>query len=177
MLPGNFFNTNAPRGLVMRTRGGQFRVSNSNNPRDDRFNSILPSSVSNQFQFFSRNRLFTPYSSNRFVGIFQIPGRNRPAAVSGFGAVFVDVDRSRTTYIDFFDRAGCLIERLFVPPRNRGLSFAGLTVRGRGGLLPAIYRIRVKLGDISVRDFSRRYQGTSVGDVVVMDDFLYGEPQ
>lgn len=177
-LPGDFFNKEVTRGLIMSTSGGQFRVSNPQHPRDDRFDSILPRSVSEQFVRFSHPRLFSPLHSNVFTGFFRIPGNNKQASVSGFGAIFVDVDAVDESFIEYFDKQGCLIDRVFVRPRNRGLSFVGLTVLGNHGLIPAIHRIRVTLGTISLQDFADQYTpGNSPGDVVVMDDFIYGEPQ
>jgi hypothetical protein len=56
------------------------------------------------FSTFSPTRLFTPVGSNITEALFFIPGRNpsvmpgrnpsSPATVSGFGAVFTDVDRA-----------------------------------------------------------------------------------
>ena len=47
------------------------------------------------FSTFSPERLFTPVGSNITEAVFFLPGTNGgvPATVSGFGAVFTDVDR------------------------------------------------------------------------------------
>src|SRR5436190_6073190 len=47
------------------------------------------------FKTFSPSRLFTPVGSNVTDSFFFVPGTNgaKPAAVTGFGAVFTDVDQ------------------------------------------------------------------------------------
>lgn len=181
-MPGNFFNTVVPRGAVFTTRGREFRVSNptaSDEPTDNRFNSILPRSASRQFRRFSLERLFTPLKRNKVTTAFRIPGSDVKANTVGFGAVFADVDQSRATNMRYFDQDGCLIARVNVRPINRGLSFAGIIVQnGAGENIPAIARVSIKLGTISVEQFANRYAGSdNIGDLVVMDDLFYGEPQ
>ncbi|CDF39996.1 unnamed protein product [Chondrus crispus] len=171
-MPFNFFDKNVTRGAVFQAAKREFRVSNPVPPPvDDRFDSLLPKGITNQFQTFSPKRLFTPLVKNRVTQIFKIPTLNKRANVSGMGAVFVDVDLRRQTWMDFYTKSGCLLIRVFVPPRNRGLSFAGLyDLNGK----PIIWRVVMKLGTISVQDAGARYRGR--GDVVVLDDLLYGEP-
>jgi hypothetical protein len=100
-LPFNFFNVNSPRGVVFHSIaniGGnhQFRVSASAaSGTAVRFGNI-DASYSTIFQTFSAERLFHGRFSNEIEIIFFVPGTNIPAAVSGFGAVFCDVDSSNT---------------------------------------------------------------------------------
>ena len=59
------------------------------------------------FQTFSPLRVFTPLDSNITEGTFSVPGRwTAPATVSGFGAVFSDVDLMNTTFIEYFAADG-----------------------------------------------------------------------
>jgi hypothetical protein len=65
------------------------------------------------FGTFSPLRLFVPVGSNITDGTFFLPGTagGVPATVSGFGAVFTDVDLADTTRIEFFD-AGEAVRRV-----------------------------------------------------------------
>lgn len=110
---------------------------------------------------------------------YRIPATNIRAVTSGFGAVFTDVDRSGGTVLRYFDRQDCLIATVTVPTQDKGLSFAGLIVQNNNGdSVAAIAKVVFKLGTISVDQFANRYSGSdNIGDLVVMDDFIYGEPQ
>jgi hypothetical protein len=120
------------------------------------------------FQTFSPLRLFTPVGSNITDAFFSVPGSGGsiPAVVSGFGAVFTDVDFDNTTSIQFFDVADVLLATIFAPPSNNGLSFAGVLFDAGEG----IARVRITTGNAAL--------GVPDGDVdvVAMDDFLYSEP-
>ena len=125
-------------------------------------------------------RLFTPVGSRITEGFFFVPGTNgaTQATVRGFGAVFTDVDRTRkgSTRIDFFtadDRGKRRHDRLlfsgFVPasPGDGSLSFFGVVFDD-----PQISRVRITSGNVAPgKNDDRRH------DVVMMDDFIYGEPQ
>ena len=136
------------------------------------------------FTTFSPSRLFTPVGSNITEAVFFIPGTNGtvPAKVRGFGAVFTDVDqpngdgpagrrgnRGASTRIDYFDQDGRLLFSSFVPasPGDGSLSFFGIVFDDA-----RIASVRIKAGDVAPgpNDDERH-------DVVVMDDFIYGEPQ
>jgi hypothetical protein len=129
------------------------------------------------FSTFSPSRLFTPVGSNHTEALFFIPGTNgaKPATVRGFGAVFTDVDqpdgsgRGASTLIKFFDADGELIFSSFVPasPGDGSLSFFGIVFDDA-----RIARVRIKTGDVAPGpDDDGRH------DIVMMDDFIYGEPQ
>src|SRR5215204_6348101 len=103
-MPNDFFNVNSPRGVVFSSNSGNssllasgqqaFQVSADDiNPTSSavRFGNIDPSYAAN-FQTFSAQRLFTVFDSNVVEISFFIPGTTIPATVSGFGAVFSDVD-------------------------------------------------------------------------------------
>ncbi|HEY4284592.1 MAG TPA: hypothetical protein VGM62_16135 [Chthoniobacterales bacterium] len=136
------------------------------------------------FKTFSPSRLFTPVGSNITEGLFFIPGTNGtvPATVKGFGAVFTDVDqpdgrnslsrrgeRTSSTLIEYFDRNGRVIFTSFVPasPGDGSLSFFGVVFKDA-----RIASVRIKTGDVAPgpNDDQRH-------DIVMMDDFIYGEPQ
>ncbi|MEM9451860.1 MAG: hypothetical protein AAGA75_25490 [Cyanobacteria bacterium P01_E01_bin.6] len=173
-MPRDFFN-NLPltRGVVFTTdEGSEFRVSNPGNEPDsaddNRFSSLNPT-YPDEFTTFSPNRLFTPVDTNVFDIQFFIPGTTTPAVVSGYGAVFTDVDLADTTTIDYYDQNNKLLLSESVDAQPEGLSFLGATF-DEGNL----FRVRVTLGNTPI---GANDDPTNGIDVVVMDDFLFGEPQ
>jgi hypothetical protein len=136
------------------------------------------------FRTFSPSRLFTPVGSNITEAVFFIPGTNGtvPAKVKGFGAVFTDVDqpdgsgpggkrgnRHASTLIEYFDADGELLFSSFVPasPGDQSLSFFGIVFDDA-----RIASVRIETGDVAPGPNDDRRH-----DIVVMDDFIYGEPQ
>ena len=165
-LPANFFNVNSPRGVVFSTPGTSFQTSANAGVAPVRFDNIN-ATYSAQFQTFSPQRLFTSVGSNITDINFFVPGSTTASFTSGFGAVFVDVDMSNTTSIQFFDTLGLSLGTFFAPVANNGLSFLG--VQFNAG--ERIGRVRITSGNTPVGPTE------AVGlDVVVMDDFIYGEP-
>jgi len=129
------------------------------------------------FTAFSDSRLFSAIGSNITDVTFFVPvtpgGSNEPATVTGFGAVFTDVDKrgkgNASTRIEYFDADGNLLFSSFVPAlRGDGsLSFFGIVFDDA-----RIARVRITSGNVAPGpdDGGKR-------DIVMMDDFLYGEPQ
>jgi hypothetical protein len=124
--------------------------------------------------------------------LFFVPGANpnlqpgtnpeHPATVRGFGAVFTDVDepngigpgkkkgnRGASTLMEYFDAYGKLLFSSFVPasPGDGSFSFFGIVFDDA-----LIARVRITTGDVAPGpdDDEKR-------DIVMMDDFIYGEPQ
>jgi hypothetical protein len=124
------------------------------------------------FVTFSPARLFTPLGSNITDGTFSIPGSGGavPATVAGFGAVFADVDFANTTSIQYFNSNGASLGTFFVPT-----SASGLSVLGVSGFGEDIGRVRITTGNSALGPTEA--VGAAGVDVVVMDDFLYGEPK
>jgi hypothetical protein len=122
--------------------------------------------------------------SNITDALFFVPGTNGgvPATVSGFGAVFTDVDqpdgsgpgkkhgnRGASTLIEFFGADNKVLFSSFVPasPGDASLSFLGIVFDE-----PLIARVRITTGNTAPGpDDDDRH------DIVMMDDFIYGEPQ
>jgi hypothetical protein len=167
LLPADFFNVNSPRGVVFSTPRSEFQVS-ANAPLPIEFDNINPT-YSSLFTTFSPQKLFTALDS-KFVDVsFFVPGSTTPATTSGFGAVFTDVDRDRKTQITYFNEQNHKLGTFDVPasPGSETLSFLG-----------------VRFLDDRVAQVSIRSGNKAVGkndnpgrDLVVMDDFIYGEPQ
>jgi PEP-CTERM motif len=124
------------------------------------------------FSTFSALRLFAPVGSTLTEGLFFVPGSNGsvPASVSGFGAVFTDVDLLDTTQIEFFNTTGGLLFSSFVEPgtvADGSLSFLGVTFDAG----ERIGGVRITTGNAALGP----NDGGGV-DVVAMDDFLFAEP-
>jgi hypothetical protein len=180
-LPANFFNANSPRGVVFFTPGTGFQVSaDSDNPTNTpiEFGNIkrfLP----RIFRTFSPERLFTALDSNITEVLFFVPGTPTSATVDGFGAVFTDVNRDNITKIEHFDVNGSLLfSRSVLPgttPRE-SLSFLGVGFdEGE-----RVFLVRITSGNVLLSPTEGIFPVLSMGhgkDIVVMDDFIYGEPQ
>jgi len=133
----------------------------------------------NIFTAFSPLRLFTPVDSRITEGFFFVPGTTggAPATVTGFGAVFTDVDEpsgdkqdKHSTKIEYFDADGKLLFTGLVPsaPGDGSLSFFGLVFEDA-----QIAQVRITAGNQSRgpgKDDDEHH------DIVMMDDFIYGEP-
>jgi hypothetical protein len=166
-FPPAFFNTNSKRGAVFSTPGSGFRVSDNNF-------SDVNASYAGQFGFFSPLKTFAAIGSNVMEVRFQVAGSTTPAMVSGFGVVFVDVDEIGTAFVEYF--AGAHSLGAFVAPLHSGdspLSFVGVHFGS-----PTVTRVRITSGHAAlggaVADITDDpWEGH---DLVVMDDFLYGEP-
>jgi hypothetical protein len=173
-LPANFFNVISKRGVVFATPGAGFQVSASSTNTTatpvefGNLNPVFP----DLFRPFSPERLFTAIGSNITNVSFFVPGTSTPAVVSGFGAVFTDVERSDSTKLEFFDLQGNLIFSSFalaVPGVHESLSFLGASFA-----TPQIALVRITSGDAGL---DAQAENNGVVDLVAMDDFIYGEPQ
>jgi hypothetical protein len=135
------------------------------------------------FQPFSQLRLFSAVGSNLTEVAFFIPGGGDvPATTNGFGVIFSDVDqpdgsgpagkrgnRGSSTRVAYYGAGGDLLFSGFVPasPGDASLSFFGVIFTDA-----QIARVRITSGDAlpSLDDEPNR-------DVVMMDDFIFGEPR
>lgn len=127
------------------------------------------------FTPFSQPRLFSAIGSNITDVTFFVPGGgNLPATVTGFGAVFTDVDKrgnaNAGARIEYFDADGNLLFSSRVPalPGDGSLSFFGIVFDDDA----PIARVRITSGNVAPGADDRGRQ-----DIVMMDDFLYGEPR
>jgi len=187
----NVLDTTAPVNpflTFLNTRGSQFKTPGlglsqappSGGPQGGLAVLFGNPTYGNVFRAFSKSRLFTPVGSNITEASFAIPGTNglAPATVKAFGVVFTDVDQPdgvgtntarSSTRIQFFGRNGELIFTSFVPasPGNGNFSFVGIAFDDA-----RIASVRIKTGDVAPGPNDDRQH-----DVVMMDDFIYGEPQ
>ena len=170
--PMETFNT-APlsRGGVFETPGSGFEISGQPAPEFGDINPTYP----DIFSAFSSPRLFTPLDSTTTDVLFFIPGTDTRALSSGFGAVFTDVDLADSTLMQFFDQNGGLLQSLFVEEgtvADGSLSFLGVSFT-EGAILS---RVRITSGTDPLGAATNDDPANGI-DLVVMDDFLYGEPQ
>jgi hypothetical protein len=134
------------------------------------------------FKAFSLSRLFSAIGSNITEVDFFVPGGGRPAAVTSFGAVFTDVDqpdgsgpgkkqgnRGASTLMEYFGADGELLFSSFVPasPGDGRFSFFGIVFEDA-----RIARVRITAGNVAPGP-----DDDGKNDIVMMDDFIYGEPQ
>jgi hypothetical protein len=168
LFPGTFFNVNSPRGVLFTTPGSAFRMSDSGYVD-------VNANYAGEFNAFSKPKLFTARGSTVTDVQFFVAGSTTPALVTGFGSVFADVGLENSTTIQYFDAAGNLLATVKAPRRSdaAGLSFVGAVFES-----PIVARVRITSGntpiDATVND------NVSAGgnkDIVVMDDFIYGEPR
>jgi hypothetical protein len=174
-----------PFDVFLQTRGARFTTPGtglsqapvSGGPQNGLVGLFNNPTYADAFSTFSPLRLFTPVGSRITDGQFFLPGSNGgvAATVTGFGAVFSDVDKpdgvrrqGRSTRIRVFDAAGNQIFTSFVPaaPGDRGLSVLGVVFPDA-----RIARVRIQTGD------TEPGPDDDGKDIVMMDDFLYGEPQ
>jgi PEP-CTERM motif len=120
------------------------------------------------FATFSDPRLFSPIGSTLTNVAFSVPGTNGgiPATISGFGAVFADVDSAANASLTFLTLDGTSRGTFAVPAANGGLSFLGVIFPGE-----LIGEVRIVSGNSPL--------GPNDGggiDIIPMDDFLFSEP-
>jgi len=180
-----------PFNTFLNTRGAQFTTPGiglsqappSGGPQGGLVGLFNNPSYGTAFGVFSPLRLFTPVGSNVTNTFFFLPGSNGnvPAVVSGFGAVFTDVDqpdgsgpgkkqgnRGASTLMEFFGADGSLLFSSVVPasPGNAGLSFFAIKFNDA-----RIASVRITAGNVAPGP-----DDDDKHDVVMMDDFIYGEP-
>jgi hypothetical protein len=167
LFPGDFFNVNAKLGAILTTSGTGFRNDSS------LFAGVDPS-YTDQFGFFSANKIFSPVGSNQLDVTFRVPGTATPALSNGFGAVFSDVDIPGSTHLEYYASDGRLLGRYDVPVRSdaAGLSFVGVKYDS-----VAVARVHLTLGQGALGTGITDVSAGGTLDLVVVDDFLYGEPQ
>jgi hypothetical protein len=106
---------------------------------------------------------------------FVVAGSNTPAQVTSFGAVFGDVNRSGSSVIQYYDAAGNLLLTATAPVKadSAGVSFVGAVFDS-----PVVARVRIVAGELplSATAIDIMRAGGGKLDLVVLDDFIYGEP-
>ena len=133
------------------------------------------------FRAFSPVRLFSAVNSNVTKVEFFVPGGGDiPAVTTGFGAVFTDVDqpdgrprrfgaRQPSTVVKYFDAYGQLLytSAVAASPGDASLSFFGAIFADA-----RVAKVVIVSGNVEPGPYDE-----SRSDVVVMDDFIFGEPK
>jgi hypothetical protein len=166
-MPGDFFNTTVKAGAIFATDGSGFHNS------DNDFADTNPN-YADDFNAFSSPKTFMPIGSASLTTTFRVPGTETPAATRGFGLVFSDVERGGSASIKLLDAEGRSLGRYNAPIRSdaNGFSFVGVVFES-----PIVAQVRITSGQ---RALGADVQDLSDGgnlDLVVMDDYLYAEPQ
>jgi hypothetical protein len=166
-FPADFFNSNVKSGAVFTTPGTGFR-------NDSLKFAEVNTEYGNEFGTFSPTKIFSPIGSNVMDVLFQVAGQPTPAQVTGFGAVFSDVDVAGATRLEFFDASGTKLLTIIAPVRSDvgGLSFAGAKFDQA-----IVARVRITLGTGSLGATTNDVSAGGTVDVVVTDNFIYGEPK
>jgi hypothetical protein len=177
-----------PFNVFLNTRGGQFTTPGagltqapaSGGPQGGLAALFDNPTYATTFTAFSPLRLFSSVGSKFTDAYFFIPGTAgaEPAVVSGFGVVFTDVDQpdgrrgfesEASTRVEYFDADGKRVFRGSVAssPGDGSQSFLGVVFDD------------ARIGSVRIRSGNRVLGPDDGGkvDVVVMDDFLYGEPR
>jgi hypothetical protein len=97
---------------------------------------------------------------------FFVPGSDEPAVVTGFGAVYLDIDTDHTAF-EYFDIDGNSLGEYAAPVADNEISFLGVVFSEA-----IVHSVRITYGT----DALGPADGGEV-DVAVMDNFVYGEPQ
>lgn len=163
-FPADFF---ANVGAVFTTDGTGFR-------NDSLLFAEVNPTYSSEFNFFSRNRIFSAVGSNRLDVLFQVAGAPTPALVTGFGVVFTDVDRQGSARIELFEQDGTSRGVFEAPARSdaAGLSFVGAKFDE-----PIVARVRITAGEGAIGSVVNDLTSGGTLDLVVMDNFIFAEPQ
>jgi hypothetical protein len=170
-FPGDFFNQNfspRARGVVFSTDGSGLSVS------DNDF-SFINSNYDAQFNSFSPVRTFSAIGSTTTRVDLFVAGTATPARSTGFGVVFSDVDDMGSASIKLLGVNGNSLGVYHAPPCAGGFSFVGVQFP-----TPLVAAIEIRSGQgplgADAADVSDRDHGPA-RDLVIMDDFVYGEPR
>ncbi len=169
-LPNDFFNPvgagaipSRQRGLGY-TEGGTFMVSKTNFAE-------VNTEASSEFAAFSSNKTFANTDASLWHLTFEVAGQRTAATIQGFGAVFTDVDKDNSTFLEFFSN-DVSIGKYYVPAQGNGTKFSFLGVYFKNEKIT-----RVRAGhEGRLKDNGRDISQGGTQDLVILDDFLYSEP-
>lgn len=163
-FPATFFNN---RGATFAGPGTGFRVS------DNDFSDLNPN-YGIEFEAFSKAKTFMAIGSPEIDLLFTVAGTSTPAAVTGVGIVFSDVDRGGSASIKLFDAKGRSLGQYLAPTRSddAGLSFVGVVYDAA-----IVARVVITSGQAAIDAGLQDVSDRGNRDLVITDDFIYGEPQ
>jgi hypothetical protein len=169
-LPGDFFNPVGPGAPVSRQRGlvyagpGDAIVSKSSF-------SEINAGAAPAFTAFSGNKSFAVVNEALWPVEFAVAGTATPATIRAFGVVVADVDKTNSTYLEFFNGNRSL-GKYYVPAHNTGSNFSFLGVYFKNEMVTL-----VEIGhEGRLADGGKDISDGGAKDLVVFDDFIYSEP-
>lgn len=170
-LPEDFFNATTAGSPVSQQRGLLYAGNSDAMVSKTKFAEVN-AQASSEFVSFSGNKSFAVVNALLWPVEFRVAGETTVAVVKGFGIIFSDVDKSNSTFIEFFNNNKSL-GKYYVPAHDNNTSFSFLGIYFKD---QTITRVNVghegKLID-GEKDIT---QGGSK-DLVMLDDFIYSEPQ
>jgi hypothetical protein len=112
--------------------------------------------------------------STRMTLTFRVVGTDTPALTSGIGIVFSDVDRDGAAYMTLYTEDGEDLGTYVAPVRSdeAGHSFVGVAYDRT-----VVARVEVFSGEAALAGGTDDVTDAGAHDLVVTDDFLFGEPQ
>jgi hypothetical protein len=172
-VPPNFTNVNTFPAGFFNNRGANFAGPGTGFRNSDNDFFDLNPNYAVEFEPFSTPTTFAPVGSPEMEVDFTVAGTNTPAAVTGFGIVFSDVDREGSASIKLFDAKGRSLGQYHAPVRTdaNGLSFIGVVFDE-----PIVAKVVIKAGQAAIDAGLEDVSDGGNRDLVVTDDFLYGEP-
>ena len=184
LFPGDFFAQTFNGANAGRTRGAAFTTPaglmvSANVPGPNQANALFTTLITPGsgvvFNAFSNDQIFAPFGSTLTTVTFSVPGNSsQPATITGFGAVFLDVNSSSSSSLSFFNTSGSLLGTFGAAASGHG-GFSFLGVNFTGG--ETIGRVVIQSGTEALAFGTSSGLGTeSSGDVVALDDFFYSEP-
>jgi hypothetical protein len=142
----------------------------------DGYVSVNPN-VAGLFPFFSASNVFAPFNGNNLDVAFVLPSdpssTPAPAAVSGFGAIFENVQKPNVSAIEYFN-GNVSLGKYFVPEGPVGATeFLGVLFDA-----PVVTRVQITLGNGPIFSFfdGKVSAGPAGAELVATDDFAYAEP-
>jgi hypothetical protein len=169
-LPTDFFNPVGTGAIPARQRGlgytdaGAFMVSKTNFAE-------INAEAATEFSAFSGTKTFANASASLWHLTFEVAGQRTAATINGFGAVFADVDKENSTYIELLNNDKS-IGKYYVPVQGNGTKFSFLGVYFKNERITS-----VRVGhEGRLSDQGRDLSQGGTADLVILDDFLYSEP-
>jgi hypothetical protein len=169
-MPNDFFNPTTPGAPVARQRGLVY--AGTDNPVVSKTNlADVNANVAPEFTPFSGSKIFAVVNGSLWPVNFRVAGQNTAATAKGFGIVFLDVDKTNTTFIECFndDRS---LGKFFAPIHDNTNNYSFL-----GVYFPAEKITHVKIGhEGRLIDGEKDISQGGTKDLVAFDDFIYSEP-
>jgi hypothetical protein len=169
-LRNDFFNRTDANAPVSLQRGAIYAGDDNAMVSKSSFSEIDPN-ASAEFAAFSGNKTFAVVNATLWPVTFKVAGQTTDATVNAFGAVFSDVDKTNSTFIEFFNGQTSL-GRFYAPAHDNTSSFSFLAV-----YFPNTKVTQVQVGHEGMLiDGQKDVSNGGDKDLVVLDDFIYSEP-